>query len=53
MKFLEKRIGRIIDLIFCLVFIPIIFVLGSMDYWIYYSPEFTYLLIAWLYVSYV
>lgn len=52
MKFLEKRIGRIIDIIFCLVFIPIIFVLGSMGYWIDYSPEFTYLLIAWLYVSY-
>lgn len=52
MKLFEKRIGLLIDLFYCLVFTPLILFLGQTYYWVSYCPEFAYLLVAWLYVSY-
>ncbi|MCM1356238.1 MAG: sensor histidine kinase [Staphylococcus sp.] len=52
MKILEKKIGLVINLIFCLVFMPLILVLAPVTSWLRYYPEFTYLMIGWLYAAY-
>ena len=52
MKFFEKKINRLIDLIFCLVFMPVVIVLSPAYYWLSDWPQFTWLLIACLYADY-
>ncbi len=52
MKFLKKKVDRIIDLTFCLVFMPLLIVLSPAYYWLSDWPGFTWLLIACLYGDY-
>lgn len=52
MKLFENRIGWIIDLIFCLGFMPLIIFLGPTYYWLAVYPTFAYVSIVWLYVVY-
>lgn len=52
MKQIEKRIGRIIDLIFCLGFMPLILILGPTYYWLSVYTSFAWITIAWLYAIY-
>lgn len=52
MKLFEKKIGRIIDMVFCVAFMPLILVLGPTNYWYTYWPSFAYLLTACLYGYY-
>lgn len=52
MKFFEKKIDRIIDWTFCLVYMPLLIVLSPAYYWLSDWPEFTWLLIACLYGDY-
>ncbi len=52
MNFLKRRIGYVIDMFFCLIFMPLLIVLSPAYRWLSEWPNFTYLLIGCLYADY-
>ena len=52
MNFLKRRIGYVIDMFFCLIFMPLLIVLSPAYRWLSEWPHFTYLLIGCLYADY-
>lgn len=52
MESIEHRTGLILDLVFCIVFMPLLITLGPAQYWWVVSPVFTILAILYLYGCY-
>lgn len=52
MKSIENKTSLIIDLFFCIVFMPILVFLGPAYYWIEVCPEFVVIACAYLYACY-
>lgn len=49
---LKSQTGLIFDLFFCIVFMPLLVVVGPVHYWWNNFPVFTAIVIAYLYASY-
>lgn len=52
MKFLVQRTTLVFDLFFCLVFVPLIIILGPARYWLTRWTFFFFLVCAYLYLCY-